>query len=102
MEKYDVIGPPRKIFALFLGALGDVNIILFTDNYTDYRVLLYKLQCFIELSATDKNLTCEIIYGNVTIIADSALCFKAILGVIVLYNKHNNTWMLTYPGQHSK
>ena len=33
-----------------------------------YFILLYKVECFIELYATDENdnLTCEIIYGNFT------------------------------------
>ena len=42
-----------------------------------YDYLLYKVECFIEVSATDKNgnLTCEIIHGNLTceIIASSWL-----------------------------
>ena len=40
-----------------------------------YCNLLYKVECFIEVSATDKNgnLTCEVIHGNLTceIIASS-------------------------------
>ena len=43
-------------------------------NYS-YRYLLYKVECFIEVSVTDKNdnLTREIIHGNLTceIIASS-------------------------------
>ena len=42
-----------------------------------YPFLLYKVECLIEVSATDKNgnLTCEIIHGNLTceIIASSRL-----------------------------
>ena len=34
----------------------------------NYNILLYKVQCFIRISGTDKtdNLTCEIIHDNFT------------------------------------
>ena len=69
-----------------------------------YYFLLYKVQCFIRISGTDKtdNLTCEIIYDNFTCenhrfsnnhqswLLDILYWWKT----CSLYNKQKNTWVL--------
>ena len=60
------------------------------------------MQCFINISATIKidNLTCVIIHDNLTCVDyhkmhwSLLLYFCGAIGLLFLYNKQNNTWML--------
>ena len=64
--------------------------------------LLYKIECFIDVSATNKidNLTCVIIHDNLRCVDyhethwSLLLYFCGMMWLVFLYNKQNNAWML--------